>query len=151
MVKRVNKNIIIILVVAIVIILAAALYFTFSYSKTCSNFECFSESMKSCSNAQFVSEQQEASWKYKIIGNEGRECKVNVRLLQAKEGELGIENLQGLDMDCFYASGVSTYPESDLSKCHGRLKEEIQTIIIKKLHTHILENLGKFDENLNKL
>ena len=52
-------------------------------------------------------------------------------------------------MSCFYDFGIAEYPEKDLSKCHGRLKEELQRIVIEKLHSHILENLGKIEAGLD--
>jgi hypothetical protein len=53
-------------------------------------------------------------------------------------------------MTCYYPLGTAAYAEKDLSKCHGLLKEELQTIIINKLHAYILENLGKVEEGLEK-
>ena len=69
----------------------------------------------------------------------------------AKEGELGIDRLEGYEMSCFYDRGQGVYPEDDLSKCHGRLKEELQGIIINKLHTYVIENLGKIEEGIDKV
>ncbi|MCU0642155.1 MAG: hypothetical protein MUF61_01065 [archaeon] len=107
--------------------------------------------MSKCSKATFVNDEPEASWGYKILGIEDRECIVNVRLLMAKKGELGVNELVGHEMQCSYPKGMVAYVEKDLSKCHGLLKEELQTIVITKLHTYILENLGKFDESLSKV
>ena len=50
-----------------------------------------------------------------------------------------------------YPKGIPIYPEKDLSKCHGRLKEELQAIIINKLHTYIIENIGEFRGNLTSV
>ena len=76
---------------------------------------------------------------------------MNVKLLQAKRGELGIDRLAGYEMECNYPDGVGTYPEKDLEKCHGKLREELQQIIIEKLHAYIIENLGKIDRELNSV
>ena len=54
-------------------------------------------------------------------------------------------------MNCYYPPGTAAYPERDLSMCHGRLKEELQGIIITKLHTYIIDNLGKLDDELSKV
>ncbi|MEM4271591.1 MAG: hypothetical protein QXD13_00665 [Candidatus Pacearchaeota archaeon] len=137
--------------IALVIVIIVASYLTFFYTPRCQNFECFREKMIDCSKGSYVNEKLEASWGYKIIGKSGKSCAIRVTLLNAKKGELGIENLVGEQMECYYPIGVYAYPESDLSKCHGLLKEDLQSIVINKLHAYILENLGKFEEGLSKV
>ena len=145
-----RKIIIAILIVAFIVVASLLVYNNLFYLKQCNNFECFQNAMSSCTRASYVNEEPEASWGYKIQGKSGDDCVIDVKLLQAKQGELGIDKLQGYDMSCYYSRGAKAYPEKDLDKCHGRLKEELQSIIIKKLHTYVIENLGKFDESLNK-
>lgn len=130
------------------IILAAAIYTTFVPMATCQSPECFQRKMVDCSQVVYVNEDAEASWQYTINGVNNDECVVNVRLLMAKKGEIGINELEGYDMDCSYPLGMAAYPEKDLTKCHGLLKEELQNIIINKLHAYVLENFGKFEEGL---
>ncbi len=139
------------LIVAIIVVLIIAVYLTFFYNPSCKNYECFQKAMTSCTQRNYINEEPEASWSYSIKGKEASECVIEVKLLQAKQGELNIGPIQGYSMDCTYPVGASAYPEKDLSRCHGRLKEELQTIIINKLHSYIIENLGKFDEKLNSV
>ena len=147
-IKR-NRKIILILV-AIILLGVIALYLGFFSGERCGNIECFQNAMKICSKASLISEEPEASWLYQIKDlNTAGECEINVKLLQAKEGELGIDRLNGLEMVCTYPRSIFAYPEKDLSKCHGRLKEELQTIIINKLHAYIIENLGQINESLS--
>jgi len=147
-VKRNQK--IILLLIAIILLGGIALYLFFFSGEKCGNIECFQNAMKLCTKANLMSEEPEASWLYEINGlNTAGVCEVNVRLLQAKEGELGIDRLNGLDMVCTYPRGVFAYPEKDLSRCHGRLREELQTIIINKLHAYVIENLGQINESLS--
>lgn len=136
--------------IVLFLFIAAAVYFTFFLSSKCETFECLKESMIECKRVTYINEEPEASWLYSIKGEENNQCIVDVKLVIAKEGELEINNLVGYSMECSYPIGVGEYPERDLSKCHGRLKEELQTIIIKKLHSYIIENLGSFDSSLNK-
>ena len=136
---------------AIVIVLIFSVYFSFFHKESCNNFECFQNAMKSCTSNSYLNEEAEASWHYQINGRSGSECVVEVELLQAKKGELSIEDLKGFSMECAYPYGIAAYPEKDLSRCHGRLKEELQNIIIKKLHSYIIDNIGKFDEKLNSV
>ena len=133
-------------IVILAVIVVGAMFFT--QSTKCLNFECFQNEMSSCSKATYINEEPEASWGYEIVGKEGGQCVVNVKLLQAKKGELGIDQIVGFDMDCSYRIGVGTYPEKDLGACHGRLKEELQGIVIEKLHTYVLENLIEIEESV---
>lgn len=141
----------IILVIVFLIAVSAALYFSFWYSNECLNIECFQDAMKKCSKTQFVNEEPEASWGYIIQGKSDGDCQIKVRLLQAKKGSLGLEELNGLSMICSLPLDVFSYPQSDLTKCTGILKEKLLEIQIKKLHTYIINNLGKFDEAINSL
>jgi len=139
------------LIAVFVIVLCIAVYLSFIYVPKCEDIECFQSYMTKCSKATYIDEEPEASWGYEIIGAEGTDCAINVKMLLAKKGELGIEKLEGHDMKCYYPIGTFAYPERDLSKCHGLLKEEIQEIIINKLHTYLIENFGKFNESLGRL
>ena len=136
------------LVAALALLVAGGVYFSFFYLPECGSFECFQNRMRECSKANYINEDPEASLGYEIKGINGEQCEVRVTLLQAKKGELEIEGLIGKDMICSYPQGTAAYPEKDLSKCHGILKEEMQTLIINKLHSYIIENLGKFEEGL---
>ncbi|MEK6819214.1 MAG: hypothetical protein AABY10_04770, partial [Nanoarchaeota archaeon] len=73
---------------------------------------------------------------------------IDVTLIQPKTGDLGIDKLGGYSMTCVFQKGAAMYPEKDLDKCHGPLKEEMQSIVIKKLHTYVIENLNTIDRNL---
>lgn len=148
-----NKRMIIygVLIAVLVFAIAGYIYTTYYYKITCENYECWKGYMEKCSTATFIDEEPEASWRYTINGLENKECAITVRLLQAKRGELGLEKLVGSEMTCYYPIGKAGYPQNDLSRCHGILKEELQGVIINKLHSYILENLGKFDESLSKI
>lgn len=126
------------------------IYLSFFYTPQCQNYDCWKEYMTKCRRASFVSEQTEASWGYKIKGIMDGQCNVDVTLLLAKKGELGITDLVGSKMTCSFPIGQATYAEKDLSVCQGILKENLQTIIINKLHAYILENLGQVAEGLEK-
>ena len=116
----------------------------------CQNYECWQKYMSRCSKASFVNEEPEASWQYAVLGKSGNQCNIEVKLLMAKKGELRINELVGQEMICSYPIGSVAYAEKDLSKCHGLLKEGLQNVIINKLHTYLLENLGKVEEGLRK-
>lgn len=136
-------------VIVLLVIVIGALLFSYYYSgKVCTSYSCFQEKMSSCSKSSYINEVPEATWGYNILGKQDGLCAVRVKLLQAKQGMTDIRNLDGYYMDCSYPLGIATYPESDLSKCHGRLKEELQGLIIKKLYSYIVDNIGQVSESL---
>ena len=141
-------------VVALVLILvlagAFALYFTFKPT-SCETLECFQDHMVICSPAAFVNEEIEASWQYEIIKLTQDGCLINVKLLRAKEGELHLRAFEGDDMLCTYPRGVVAYPDKDMSLCHGLLKEDLQGLIIEKLHGYILKNLDDIKDKFNQI
>ncbi len=143
------RKIVIIIVALLVVLAAVAVYFTFFYHLQCQSFECFQNAMQSCNHLNYINEEPEASWGYSITGQSSSLCNVDVTLLQVKKGELGIDQFQGDQMICSYPLGQGTYPEKDLTKCHGLLKEDLQGVVIDKLHAYLIENLGQINQSLN--
>jgi len=135
------------LVLALVFI-GLAVKMTFFYTEKCEDLECFQTNMKDCDKAGYVNDVEEATWGYKILGESDDECVIEVELLQVKSGSLNMEGLQNYGMTCSYPVGIVEYPEKDLDKCHGRLKEEMQTIIIENLHKYMVDNLEEISEGL---
>lgn len=138
-------------VVIALVFIVLAIYTSFINTPRCQTFECYEEHMKQCRGAQYLNDGEEATWRYKILGMEDGACVVEVTLLQPKAGELGIDKLSGYSMKCGFPKGIVAYPEKDLGSCSGKLKEEMQEIIIKRLHTYIVDNIGEIDETLQLL
>ena len=55
---------------------------------------------------------------------------------------------EGNNMLCSFEYGVIAYPERNLNRCSGELKENLQTNIIQRLHIYILDEVGEIDEAL---
>jgi hypothetical protein len=138
------------LILLLVLSSALALYSTFKPT-TCETLECFQDQMVVCGPATFTNEEREASWKYEIqrLAKEG--CLIEVTLLQAKEGELHLRAFEGDSMICTYPRGVVAYPDKDMSFCHGKLKEDLQGLVIEKLHGYIIKNLGDIKQEFAQL
>ena len=134
-----------------ILVVGGAAYLTFYTAPVCNTYECFKGHMTDCSKGTYINEQPEASWGYNVLGKQGTSCQIEVTLLQAKKGDLGIDKLNGQTMTCLYPLGVTTYPEKDLDVCSGRLKESLQGLLIKKLYTYILDNLGEFNKSLSSV
>lgn len=136
-----RSGLIVFLVVGVAVA-AVLLGLAFGNGKQCNDFECFSEIMESCNYGNYLNEGTEASWKYQIIGKDSKgNCKIEVTLLQVKQGDAELRTFEGNGMVCVYPKGVSAYPDKDLSLCSGKLKENLQDVLIKKLHEYILDNL----------
>ena len=54
-------------------------------------------------------------------------------------------SLEGQSMTCMLPLGVVMAPESDIGICHGLLKEGLQDLVIRKLHTYLVQNLGRLN------
>lgn len=130
----------IVLALLIAVAFAFALYSTFK-PNPCETIACFQDHMALCTRASFINEEPEASWSYNVKRRVADGCEIEVKLLQAKEGELNLRDFKGHAMTCTYPRGMVAYPDKDMSRCHGRLKEDMQGIVIEKLHRYLVNNL----------
>ncbi|MBM3233949.1 hypothetical protein FJZ19_02540 [Candidatus Pacearchaeota archaeon] len=151
----------VIIAVVLILILIIAFYIYFFYVKKCGNIECFNSAMSNCVKASYLNEANDGSWLFSVKKAEGsfwckfsskycEKCIVNVKLLQAKKGPTDLSAIEGMDMNCELPMSYVGLPQADLSLCHGDLKEGIQDIVIKKMHSYILTNVGKIGEELTK-
>lgn len=138
------------LVIAIGVAMIPAIYFS-AQPVSCGSFECFSTRMEACQRAVFVNEEPDASWEYRVLGTSGKQCDIRVTLLQAKEGELTLRNFEGDSMECSYSVGEVRYPDKDMARCSGKLKEDLQGLIITQLHRYIVSNIGEISEALQTI
>lgn len=120
--------------------------FFFSYT-SCNDWTCFNKNLKSCSKANFIGGSK-MIFEYSIIGKSNNLCNVNVKLLQGDLGSEESKKLEGHEMICSLTPKVVMLPESDLNSCHGILKENLQDLIIQKLHSYIAQNLGRINLNI---
>ena len=138
----------IILISAILIGLAAGIYFTFFFSYSCDSLTCFQAHQRECSKTHFVNNEGGTTWDYKILGKSNEACEIEVKVLKVKEGDLDRKRLEDKTMTCYLSLGDDSAPEADIANCHGLLKEELQEIIIEKLHLYVIENIGEISEEL---
>ena len=59
--------------------------------------------------------------------------------------------LKGKDMVCYLPLGVVATPENNPNICTGKLKEEMQSLIIQKLHEYIVQNLGEISNEIAQI
>jgi len=138
----------VLLLILAIVFIGLAVKLTFFYTEECGTLECFQSAMRECDKVRYINDAEEATWNYEILGLKNDKCVIEVTLLQAKEGQLNVDSLQGYEMVCEYEKGVVNYPERNLENCHGRLKEELQEIIIENLHKYMIENLKNISKEL---
>lgn len=115
----------------------------FNY-ENCSNKECFDEYLKNCNRATYVG-GDDMIFRYTIEGDRGDSCFVDVELLQGEISNADSLKLEGQSMICELPLGVVVSPESDIGVCHGLLKEGLQDLVIRKLHSYLIQNLGRLN------
>lgn len=139
-----NFNLKRIIFVGVLLVLVFAIYFLFfSYTK-CTSWECFNSHLESCDRADFIG-GTDMIFEYIIQGSSGLDCEVGVQLLQGELNNKDSIKLEMQEMTCMLPKGVVMIPESDIGNCHGLLKESLQDLVIKKLHTYLVQNLGKLN------
>ncbi|MEK6872211.1 MAG: hypothetical protein AABX16_04880 [Nanoarchaeota archaeon] len=134
-------------------ILILGIYFFGFYTKPCSDFICFQESLRYCKKTEFVKDDTEGIWRYKILGNAQKKdaCNIQVTLLALKKGTIDLEQLQNKKMTCIMMKSSTLFPDEDLQSCTGVLKEEIQEVMIQRMHNYLLKNLGQIQDELKKI
>lgn len=150
--KRGRKGIFLI-VLGILVILGIAVYFTFLFNYNCedNDIECFRSHQAKCLKTEYISDDIDVTWEYDIKGKKDNICEIDVKIVKVKGGMIENKRLEGKEMTCSVMYGSTEPPESDTSKCKGELKEEMQALIIQKLHAYIVSNLGQIDSNLNSM
>jgi hypothetical protein len=146
--KRSDK--VALMIIGIIIVIIVSLYFTFYYAYTCKDMACYESHQEKCSKTVFVNDAEDTVWKYFIQGKTDGKCEVEVTALVIKEGDISQKKLEGKSMTCLLPDKSTALPESDIARCSGELKEELQNLIIQKLHTYILENLGTISQELQQ-
>jgi hypothetical protein len=137
-----NKLLFFIIIGLIVIGVLSWLLF-FSY-KTCDDWDCFNKNLEACSRTRFIGGTK-MIFEYTIRGPNDGKCEVLVELLQGELNNQDSLKMEGQKMTCLLPRGVVMIPESDIGNCHGRLKEGLQDLVIKKLYSYLVQNLGKIN------
>ena len=140
----------IVMLIAIVFVLAILAQLNFFSKTKCSEEGCFRSSLVACNRAVYQSEEEEATWLYEVKGESKEGCLVKVKLLYLKKGTVDMESLAEKEMTCEVPLETYLKPQDNLEYCHGELKEEIQSLLIKKMHDYIIKNLRQISAELNK-
>lgn len=144
----IQKRLLISVMIMILTIIIFIVVYFFFFTKQCTDSACFSQSLVKCSRVNFIKEDSKASWSYTIEGASGKDsCIVKIELLKMNSGTIEIEDLQGTEMTCIVNKGDTIAPEENMKTCSGPLKEKLQEIIIERMHSYLLKNLGEIKES----
>ncbi len=139
-----KRKIVGIIFFVIVVGLLSWFFFSVNYTKVCEDDNCFNSALSICKRAEFLKDTTDARWYYKINGPAQNErCEVYVKLAQLRKGGIEIVRLEGKDMVCLTPYSVVESPQREIESCHGELREEISSLLIQKMHSYLLENLGQ--------
>jgi len=142
----------VLVIILILIVLGVALYFTFVYTPTCKNLQCWETKLEKCGRASYTNDAGDVIWQYRIEGktkvNNLNKCIVNVKLLDLRKGSVKSLRLVNKEMKCAVPFGVVSYPETNSESCSGALKEGMQSLIIEQLYQYILDNVGKIGSEI---
>jgi hypothetical protein len=141
-----KKKIIILSIIAVALIISV-LFFILNHYQRCTDWDCFDENLAKCKKTKFAG-GSDIMYGYIIEGKNNGTCEVSVTLLEGQLNNKDTEALKNKEMTCYINLGVVNLPESDLSKCHGDLKEALQEQVISQLYTYIVQNIGQLNRNL---
>ena len=145
--KGLDKKKIYVLIGLGILVLILILIIVLTHYQRCDSLECFNKNLEKCRKTIFAG-GQEMIFGYVIEGEKEDLCVVNVELLQ---GDLNTQEsllLEGKTMKCSIPKGLIILPESDLSYCHGELKETLQEQVIKQLHNYLVKNLRQINGDI---
>lgn len=123
------------------------IFYNFIYYIDCSSSECFDLHYGNCERVRFVREGN-LTFEYFVVGMREEKCAVDVTLLDGELTNQELKRLRKKEMRCFMGVGSLEEPQKDIDVCTGPLKEEMQEIIIEKLHKYIAQNLERINEDL---
>ena len=144
--KILSKRVKIILILLIILLAIFLVYIFRDKEDFCENEKCFFDSLKGCKEISFIKEDLEYSWLY-VISKEvsESECEVYVKLLKIKEGTINSKLIENKEMVCVVPKTISDFPENEISRCSGVLKERLQDLIIKRMYDYLLVNVEEIN------
>jgi hypothetical protein len=150
--NRLYLRLIISLIILGLVLIGFLVYYFVYYEKSCKDEECFKNAFENCKRVNFIKEDTQATWLYQIIGRSERsKCFIKVTLIALKKGSIENQVLEQKSMLCNVIKDNALKSETDLNSCTGVLKEEMQKLIIQKMHNYLLKNIKEIKEEFNKL
>lgn len=147
--KNFGKKIKIILIALIFLIIMFVIFLGYVFIiklNPCENKKCFFDSLKDCKKIYFVKEDPEYSWLYVILKETSKDsCEIKVKLLNVKQESIDSKILQNKEMICIVPKTTVDFPEKEISRCSGVLKEDLQDLIIQRMYDYLLTNVQEIN------
>lgn len=138
--------------IIVTIFLVGALFAAYelgAFKKTCTDDACFKAALDKCDYAKFLTTKNYNYYLYTIQGTSNGDCRVDVSLEKMAVGTPPekIAQFEGKSMKCYLpkseiAKMEAFQFENMLNYCTGPLKEEMYQLIIEKLYTIVIQNMG---------
>ncbi|MFH0751975.1 MAG: hypothetical protein V1914_00055 [archaeon] len=136
----------------VTILISGAIYLSYhfgAFKKTCDDNACFKEALENCAYAKFLTTKNLNYYLYTIKGPTNGACEVDFELKKMAIGTTTekIKQFEGKWMTCYLpkseiAKMETVDFEGVLNYCSGPLKEAMYELIIEKLYTIIIKNMG---------
>jgi len=147
--------------ILIIIVFLIWLLFFSSKSVTKKNcgqdINCFDKMFVSCDKAKLTSIYDNNVYEYVIRGSKGSNCVLYVKLRRVGIGSSveTVDMFQGKDMTCYIPKDQLkeiSFKEIDdlINYCSGGLKEAVYELIINRMYSLIIANMGEIIDNVEK-
>lgn len=138
--------------VLVTIILAGSVLLAYqfgAFKKNCKDEACFKQALDDCDYAKYLGTRNYNYYLYTIQGTKDGNCRVDIQLKKMAIGTEPekIKQFEGKRMKCHLpkteiAKMGDLNFEGMLNYCTGPLKEAMYELIIEKLYTIIIKNMG---------
>lgn len=143
---------------AILLALYVAGYYTGYFRKECNQDKaCFNDAFNKCKPAQVVSLRNNNAYVYAIGWQLGKFCELKIEALRIDAGApQEFKALKGKSMSCKIPKTMLGNLSVDnfdnlLVYCHGPLKEGLYEVIIQRMYTLVVSQLGDIAQEARKV
>lgn len=137
----------------VTIFLAGCVFLSYelgAFKKNCKDESCFKQALDNCDYAKMLTTKNLNYYLYTIKGTQNGNCKVEISLEKMATGTPPerVAAFEGKKMACYIPRTEIAKIEdfefnSMLNHCTGPLKEAMYELIIEKLYTIIIQNMGE--------
>lgn len=136
-------------------ILVVSLIFSMNYEKNCyDDMSCLNNAISSCNPAKAISEENNSTFGYRVLGKSGELCKVEITLIKVSpSAEQEMKDMfEGKEMTCEVPKETTLAGTTDvLDYCSGPLKESMYELIIQRMYNVVIKNLGETISELSEI
>ncbi len=140
------------------VIFLAGYYFGYVGESCGQDGACFNTKLAACKPSSFLNIKNNNVYSYKIANMFGKSCILTITLERTAVGtepEI-VSLLEGKSMRCHVPKKELQQVQVDkvnsiLQYCHGELKEGLYALIINRMYTYLIAQLGPIQEQIDQL